>query len=126
MKNNKTLDLILRIGVFGTFLGHGVFAIGVKASWLPFLTFFGFTTKQAINIMPVIGIFDVIIALLALIKPMRIIFLYAFIWTVLTALMRPIVGQPIWDFVERSSNFMVPLALLYLRGFPKKFKELFD
>ncbi len=125
IKINKTLDLILRIGVFGTFLGHGVFAIGVKASWIPFLTTIGFSAETAIEFMPIIGAVDIVIALLALFKPMRIVFLYAFIWTLLTSVMRPIVGLPIWDFVERSSNFMIPLALLYLRGFPKTFKELF-
>ena len=123
--NKKTLDIILRVGVFGTFLGHGVFALSVKQSWIPFLTTIGFTTDTAIEFMPIIGIVDLIIAVLALIKPMRVVFLYAFIWALATALMRPIVGLPIWDFVERASNWVVPLAILYLRGFPKTFKELF-
>ncbi len=100
--NKKTLDIILRIGVFGTFLGHGVFALGVKHAWIPFLTTVGFTTDAAIDVMPIIGIVDLIIALLALIKPMRVVFLYAFVWALATALMRPIIGFPIWDFVERS------------------------
>ncbi|MEE9430995.1 MAG: hypothetical protein V3V16_08150 [Melioribacteraceae bacterium] len=125
IEKNKTLDLILRIGVFGTFLGHGIFALGIKASWIPFLTTVGFSPEKAIEFMPVIGIIDIIIAILALFKPMRIVFLYAFIWAVATAIMRPILGLPIWDFVERSSNFMLPLALLYMRGFPKTFKDLF-
>ena len=123
--NKKYLDIILRVGVFGTFLGHGVFALGVKQSWIPFLTTVGFTTDTAIEFMPVIGVVDLIIALLALIKPMRVVFLYAFVWAFATAFMRPIVGLPIWDFVERASNWAVPLAILYLRGFPKTFKELF-
>ena len=123
--NKKTLDIILRIGVFGTFLGHGVFALGVKHSWIPFLTTVGFTTDAAIEVMPIIGVLDLLIALLVVIKPMRVVFLYAFIWAFLTALMRPIVGFPIWDFVERSSNWIVPLTVLYLRGFPKNWKELF-
>ena len=126
MNYNKTLDLILRIGVFGTFFGHGIFALGVKSSWIPFLTIVGFSTDSAIDFMPIIGIVDIIIALLSLFKPMRVVFLYAFIWAFLTALMRPIIGFPIWDFVERASNFVVPLALLYLRGFPKTVKELFE
>lgn len=123
--NKKTLDIILRVGVFGTFLGHGIFALGVKNSWIPFLTTVGFTTDKAIEFMPIIGVVDLLIAILALIKPMRVVFLYAFVWALATALMRPIVGLPIWDFVERSSNWVVPLAILYLREFPKTFKELF-
>jgi hypothetical protein len=123
--NKKTLEIILRVGVFGTFLGHGVFALGVKTSWIPFLTVLGFTTDAAIQFMPIIGVLDIIVAVLALIKPMRVVFLYAFIWALLKSLIRPIVGFPIWDFVERASNRVVPLAILYLRGFPKTLKELF-
>ena len=43
----------------------------------------------------------------------------------LTALARPIAGDPIWDFVERTANWATPLALLYLRGLPKNLKEFF-
>lgn len=30
---------MLRIGIFGEFLGHGVFALLGKAGWLPYLEF---------------------------------------------------------------------------------------
>ncbi len=121
-----TLQWILRIGVFGTFLGHGVFALGVKSGWIPFLTVVGFSEATAIKLMPIIGVIDIVVAILALVKPMPIVFLYAFIWAFATALIRPIAGLPIWDFVERASNWAVPLALLIIQGgFPKNFKELF-
>jgi len=46
-------------------------------------------------------------------------------WGFRTALLRPIVGEPIWDFIERWANWGAPLALLLLIGWPKSFKELF-
>jgi len=117
---------ILRIGVFGTFLGHGIFALQITRGWIPFLTVVGFTETAAVKIMPIIGIIDIVIALFALIKPVRIILLYATIWAFCTALIRPVVGLPIWAFVERTSNWAIPLALLMMRGgLPINFKELF-
>jgi hypothetical protein len=44
----------------------------------------------------------------------------------MTALIRPISGDPIWDFVERFANFAAPLALLGIKGYPKKFKDWFN
>ena len=123
--DKKKIELLLRIGIFGTFLGHGIFAIGVKASWIPFLTYFGFSISTASTLMPIIGSIDVVIAFTALIKPIRIVLLYAFIWTFLTALMRPLTGYPIWDFVERTSNWVIPLTLLLLKGLPNSLNGWF-
>jgi len=49
-----------------------------------------------------------------LLKPIKSVLLWAAFWGFWTALVRPIVGQPIWDFVERSANWGAPLALYYL------------
>ena len=130
--NNKTVDLkkiewILRIGMFGTFLGHGIFAIQLKQRFLEMLAAFtGITGSLANKLMVTIGVIDVGVAILAILKPVRIILIYAAIWGFMTAVARPVAGDPIWDFVERSANWAVPLALLYIRGFPKNKKELFS
>ena len=34
MSNNNKIEWILRIGVAGEFLGHGVFALQGKADWI--------------------------------------------------------------------------------------------
>jgi len=36
------------------------------------------------------------------------------VWGFWTALVRPLVGEPIWDFVERWANWGAPLALYLL------------
>lgn len=116
---------ILRIAVCGTFLGHGIFALGVKPDWVPYLTTVGFSPELAMNTMPIIGAIDIVIAFLALVRPIKAVFLYAFIWAFLTAVIRPVSGLPIWDFVERAANWGAPLAYLLLVGFPKKWSDLF-
>jgi hypothetical protein len=32
------------------------------------------------------------------------------VWGLLTATMRPLAGEPIWEFVERIPNWAIPLA----------------
>ncbi len=124
--NTKIVEWILRIAVFGTFLGHGIFALLAKQSWLPYFTSIGIPESVAIVLLPLIGILDISVAIFALIKPIRIILIWASVWAFTTAIIRPISGEPIWDFVERTANWAAPLALLHLRGIPKTLKGLFS
>ena len=116
---------LLRLGIFGSFLGHGVFALQVKQSWLPYFTAVGMSESLGATLLPLIGVMDIVVALLALFWPIRIVLAWAAIWGLWTALLRPIAGQPIWDFVERWANWAAPLALLALQGFPSKLKDWF-
>jgi len=125
MENLKKVEWILRIGVFGTFLGHGVFALLGKQSWISYFTSVGISESTAIILLPLIGVMDILVAIFALAKPLRIILIWATLWAFTTAFIRPISGEPIWDFVERTANWAAPLALLYLRGLPKKLKDFF-
>ena len=125
-KRYKTIEWILRISLFGEFLGHGLLAISVKESWIVYLKTVGFTEEAAKTIMPLIGSFDLFLAILVLIRPIRLALLWMVIWTISTSLIRPISGEGILEFVERSANMGVPFVLLYIRGFPKSLKELFD
>jgi hypothetical protein len=122
---NKAAQWILRIGVFGSFLGHGVFAILGKESWILYFTSVGISEASAITLLPLIGYLDVLVAIAVLFKPLRFVLAWAALWGLTTALIRPIAGEPIWDFVERSANWAAPLALLYLQGIPKKAKDWF-
>ena len=125
MKNLKKVEWILRIGVFGTFLGHGVFALLGKQSWIPYFISIGISEANAMVLLPLIGFLDILVAVSALIKPVRVVLIYASMWAFMTAIIRPISGEPIWDFVERTANWATPLALLYLRGLPKNLKDFF-
>ncbi|MDP3245210.1 MAG: hypothetical protein Q8M83_06170 [bacterium] len=114
---------ILRIAVAGEFIGHGVFGLQAKQGWIPYFTSVGISADVAIILLPLIGALDIALAILILIKPVRIALLWMTFWAFATALIRPIAGEPIWDFVERFANIGAPLALLYLLGIPKSLKE---
>lgn len=106
----------LRIGVAGEFLGHGIFAIQGKESWFKYFTAFGITDPETITTMlMVVGIMDVLLAILVLIKPLKPALLWMAFWGLWTALVRwPFGPDPIWDFVERFANWAAPLALYYI------------
>ncbi|HEY9583074.1 MAG TPA: hypothetical protein VJK09_02045 [Candidatus Paceibacterota bacterium] len=115
MTNTNKAIWALRIGVAGEFLGHGVLALQGKADWLGWFTKFGISDPNtAVMLLTLVGIMDVIVALVVLFKPIKPILLWAIFWGFWTALVRPIIGQPIWDFIERFANWGAPLALLFL------------
>ena len=118
--NNTTAQWILRIAVAGEFLGHGVFALQGKAQWVNWISqLTGASPESSLQLLFLIGLSDIFVALIVLLKPIRIVLLWAALWGAWTALVRPLVGEPIWDFVERTTNWGAPLALLLLRGWPK-------
>lgn len=123
--NNKKIELILRIGVFGEFAGHGIFALEGKKQWVGWIQqFTGADAASAATLLALIGILDLIVAFIILVKPIKVVILWAAFWGFWTALVRPLVGEPFWDFIERSANWAAPLALLFLRGMPRKVKDL--
>lgn len=126
MENRVLLQLVLRIGIFGTFLGHGIFALAVKPEWIPFLTTVGFSVQSATSVMVLIGALDILVAIAVLVLPLRIILIWAAIWAFSAALIRPLSGAHFLDFVERSANWTLPLVLLFLQGLPRSFKDLFS
>ncbi|MDP3729459.1 MAG: hypothetical protein Q8R26_01735 [bacterium] len=123
---NKALELVLRITIAGEFIGHGVFAIQGKKDWIQWFGNFGVQdTGLATQLLFFIGLMDIAVALIVLFRPIKGILLWAVIWGFWTALIRPLVGMPIWDFVERAANWGAPLALLLYYGWPRSFKEWF-
>ncbi|MEK7502116.1 MAG: hypothetical protein AAB609_01160 [Patescibacteria group bacterium] len=123
---NKRLEWVLRISVAGEFIGHGMLALQGKKQWVGWIS--QLTTADtglATQILLLIGISDLIVALFVLLRPIKIVLLWATFWGFWTAILRPIVGESIWDFVERFANIGAPLALLLVKGFPKNLRDLF-
>lgn len=117
--NTKAVEWILRIAVVGEFVGHGVFALQGKKQWVGWIAHLLQTNNElATQLLFLIGLLDLLVALIILFKPVRAVLLWATFWGFWTALLRPIVGEPIWDFIERWANWGGPLALLFLRGWP--------
>jgi len=114
MTNDKKMEWVLRIGVIGEFLGHGLLAIGGKTDWVKWVSqMINVEASTATTLLLLIGIFDLIVAAIVLFKPVQPILLWATFWGFWTALVRPLVGVGWLDFIERFANWGAPLALYY-------------
>jgi len=128
MNSSKKIEWLLRIGLAGSFIGHGAFALQGKETWLKWIMdFTGFDPILAGKVLLMIGIVDVIVGILLILLPLRIIILWVIIWTGWTAIMRilPFIGDPIWELLEKIIGPMSAIALLLVRGFPRTMKEWF-
>jgi hypothetical protein len=115
---------ILRIAVAGEFVGHGVFALQGKKQWIDWIhQLTGAEIGTATTLLMLIGLADLFVALIVLVKPVRAVILWAVFWGFWTALVRPLVGEPIWDFIERWANWGAPLALFLLTDRQGESKE---
>ena len=113
--NIKLAQWVLRIAIAGEFIGHGVFALQGKKDWIGWFGKFGIGDPDiAAKLLMIVGLMDIVVAIMILVKPTRGVLIWAVIWGFWTAVLRPLVGMPIWDFVERWANWGAPLALIFL------------
>jgi hypothetical protein len=111
------LSWVLRIGAALEFIGHGALGITGVATWSSYFAVVGIPKETAMHLMPLIGTFDVTLAVIVLIYPVRAIVLYMAVWGLWTALLRPLAGESIWEALERAGNYGVLLGLfLLVRG----------
>jgi len=109
------LHIALRMACAMCFIGHGAWGVITKAGWLPFYGLFGIPNAIAWKTMPIVGIVDILVGVVALLRPVRAALAYMVGWAVFTALLRPAAGMGWWEFVERGGNYGPPLALYLLR-----------
>ena len=115
---------MFRIACAAEFVGHGAFGIITKAAWVPYFGVVGIPPELAWKLMPVVGTVDITIGLLVgIVCPFRIVLLYMAVWGFLTAIIRPLAGEPIWEFIERVPNWAIPLAFLSVRGVGRSRRE---
>ena len=110
----------LRLAVAVCFIGHGAFGIITKPIWCNYFAIFGIGHGTAYRLMPLLGLFDVLMGIGMLVHPMRAIPIWLVIWGTLTALLRPLSGEPLAEFIERAGNFGAPLAVLMMSGGVRK------
>ena len=112
----KKIHYTLRIASAMCFIGHGAFGIITKPIWCNYFAVFGISHDMAYHLMPVLGSFDILLGIVLLVYPVRAIPAWLVFWGIVTALLRPLSGEPFAEFIERAGNFGAPLALLLLSG----------
>ena len=112
----EKLFFLLRFGVLGCFVGHGAWGIIGKEGWLTFFNVFYFPESLSRTFMSLIGVMDIAIGILTFYRPNKAVLLWAAIWTIFTAALRPSAGLGMSEFFERGGNYGVPLAFLWVTG----------
>src|ERR1700748_3327232 len=97
----QKLHYTLRIAVAMCFIGHGTFGIITKPIWVNYFAVFGIGYDMAYHLMPVLGSFDILLGLIMLVYPIRAIAIWLVIWGIVTAMLRPLSGEPFAEFIER-------------------------
>jgi hypothetical protein len=109
------IEWLLRLAVAGAFIGHGAYgAIVAKSSWFSYFAAVGIpqSVVSANALMTVVGIGEIGAGLLSFVLPIPAVLLAMAAWKIFSELLRPIAGEPIWEFVERASNMVAPVALV--------------
>ena len=121
--DKNILQWLFRLAVAAEFIGHGAFGIITKAAWIPYFSLFGIPESWAWHLMPVVGTIDITLGILILCYPVRAILLYMSFWGLMTATLRPLAGEGVWELLERGYNYGVPFAFLLLTGFPSTLRS---
>jgi len=114
---------ILKIGLALTFLGHGVFALLGRTSWISYLMLLGFSHDTSEALLTLIGGLDILVAIGTLTLRTPFIFLWCTLWTLATALIRPLAGESWFEFIERGAFYGVSLFLYLNARTQKKLAE---
>ena len=134
------LHWTLRITAALCFIGHGTWGLITKSGWLPFFASQGIEPEIAWTMQPLIGAFDILMAILLLRGSNRAILIWMFLWALWTAILRPLSGNlekveidgewvvqlatdsmrvakmQTWEFWERAGNWGPPFMLLVMGG----------
>jgi hypothetical protein len=116
LSTQQKIYYTLRLAVAMCFIGHGAFGIITKPIWLNYFAVLGIGHDFAYHLMPLLGSFDILMGILILVYPIRAVFVWLVIWGTVTAMLRPLSGEPFAEFIERAGNFGAPLILLILSG----------
>ena len=78
-----------------------------------FASLYGVLSLPA-SVAPVIGLMEMLAAVLVLAAPTPALLLAIVAWKVASEILFPLSGTPIWEFVERGGSYAAPLALVLL------------
>jgi hypothetical protein len=123
---------VLTLALSITFLTHGLEALSHHPRFIDYL--FAFSTKflnynprqsDAEFILIVIGVLDICMAILVLVKPKPIIFVWMAYWGFVTASARIVeLGWGMYpEVLVRASHFLIPVVLLIIKSHLIDFKQ---
>ena len=118
---SSMIGWILRATTALLLIGHGGFDFVMHKEWSGYAAAAGISpaTLAAHPLTPLAGWFECVLGLLVLARPTRGVLLFVFALKLGTEALRPLAGEPIWEFIERGGNYGAPLALTWIQGWQR-------
>jgi len=119
--SHRQMDYLLRIAVACALIGHGAYgAVLDRDTWYGYFAVLGLSQPvvASAGLLRVVGGAEIALGLIVLVFPMSALLLFLAAWKLFTELLRPAAGELFWEVIERASNILAPLVLLYVRGWP--------
>jgi uncharacterized membrane protein YphA (DoxX/SURF4 family) len=114
----SAIGWILRVTTALLLIGHGGFDFAMHKNWTGYAAAVGVSpaTVAAHPLTPLAGWFECVLGLLVLAWPTHGLLLFVVTWKLGTEVLRPLAGEPIWEFIERGGSYGAPLALAWIQG----------
>ncbi len=114
----------MRLIIASTFLMQGIIAITSAHDVIAFYHLSVLPSTVAQYVAVLIGIMDFMVLVSILIRPYRMVLVWTLFWGLLTSIVAFLSATPLVLFLQSLPGWLAPLALLLLRGWPRKWKEM--
>lgn len=106
--------LVLRVAVALALIGHaGLGLFQQKAGLLDMYAKVGLPASvEGIPVAAAIGWFELALAAAVLLKPFRTLLVFVCVYKVMMGLLHPASGALWWEFIERGTDYLAPIALI--------------
>jgi hypothetical protein len=106
----------LRLTTALLLIGHGGFDVFMRKDWSGYAAAVGISREALIAhpLTPFAGWAEIALGLTVLAWPVAPVLALAFACKIVGQALRPLAGEPIWEFIERGGSYAAPLALLVL------------
>ena len=100
----EAVGWILRVTTALLLIGHGAFGVLMHKDWSGYVAAVGISPARvaAHPLTPLAGWFECVLGLIVLAWPSRRVLFFVFVWKLGTEALRPLAGEPLWEFVERG------------------------
>jgi hypothetical protein len=115
---------VLRVTTALLLIGHGGFDFAMGKDWTAYAAGIGISPSAVSShpLRPFAGLLEATLGLLVLAWPTRGLLLVVCGWKLASESLRPLAGEPIWEFIERGGSYGAPLALAWLQGYQATFR----
>jgi hypothetical protein len=125
MNHSKAVAMhwILRVGTALLLVGHGGFGVWMhKQVWLGYFAELGVSPGAVadLQLFYVVGWLEIALGLAVLLKPVRPLLIAVCAYKIGTEALRPLAGEPMWEFIERAGSYLAPVALVMVNNYLRR------